>query len=188
MVFDSAPPPPDRSLRPSTPGPREPQSLALRTRGALILDEEPGAFLFGAFKNVSVVVWRQQATADALRRLGIAVSYLDKSYPQGRSTIHIVMDGAEPPTPEAEEGFIQLMKGGNIACIGVVFLGNGFWASRLRSNSTSMVLQVAKQFELRQHGSIAELGGWLPIEHARRTGVKLSASELRDVVTAFVQG
>lgn len=167
--------------------PREPDSLVLQANGATILDEDPGAFLFGAFKNMLVLVWRRQATAGALRRLSRVVDYMRTEYPQGRSSIHVVLEGAGAPTNEAQNVFVRLAAQAHLACVAAIFLGSGFWASALRSNSTGMTQKAGGNFKLKQHSSIEELGNWLPDEHFKRTGVRIRAENLCDVVRAFVE-
>ncbi len=154
--------------------------------GAEVLDRQFGEYLFCAWHNISVVVWKRRATAEALERLGRAVASIRERHPSGRSSIHVVMDGAEPPTTEAESAFVELMMRNPLACVGVVFMGSGFMASRLRSTSTNMRLKARRSFELRHHARIDELGTWLPEEHRRLTGVKVHPDQLCSVVAASV--
>ena len=160
-------------------------SSVLLGAGALVLDEEPGAFVFGALKNIMVLVWLKQATADALVRLSHAVEKVRTEYPRGRSSVHVVVGGAAPPTIEAQEAFVRLAADAHLACLGVVFLGSGFWASGLRSNSTRLTMQSGGKFMFRHHETIEELAPWLPAEHEERTGVKVRADTLVSVIKAF---
>jgi hypothetical protein len=166
---------------------RSPRSIVLRTNDAVILDEEPDWFVMGAFLNVSIVVWRRQPNEAALHRLGLAVEGLRAKYPQGRSSIHVVVEGTRPATPEAQSAFVTLMGQAELACAAGIYLGSGFWASSLRSSSTTMAMRVTRPLEFRQHRAIAEVGEWLPAKHLELTGVRLRPARLIAVVEAFLR-
>jgi hypothetical protein len=159
----------------------------LRTNDALILDEEPDWFLVGAYQNISIVVWRRQANQESLRRLKLASEVLRAKYPNGRSTIHVVVEGTQPATPEAQATFVSLMGQSELACAAAIYLGSGFWASSLLSNSTKMAMRVTRPFEFRQHRAIEEVGDWLPTKHFEATGVRLRSERLSSVVAAFLR-
>lgn len=167
--------------------PRKPRSIVLRTNDGQILDEEPGWFLMGAFHNVSIVVWRRQPNEEALLRLERAVDVLRSKYPQGRSSIHVVIEGTRPATPEAQRTFVDLMGQSGLACAAGIYLGSGFWASSLLSSSTTMAMRVKRPLEFRQHRSIEEVGDWLPIKHLELTGVRMRPERLVAVVEAFLR-
>lgn len=156
--------------------------------GAKVVDREPGSFTIGVYKNVLVAVWYQQATGNALARLGQAIAELREQYPAGRSSIHVVAKGAPPPTPEAQEAFVRLAAQQDLACVAGVFLGSGFWASSLRSNGISITQEADAKFVMRQHDAIEPLADWLPEAHAKRTGVAIDGETLCRVVRAFVDG
>jgi len=158
----------------------------LTTSALVVLDHEPGAFVFAALKNVMVLVWHKQADADALARLGRAVEKVRAEYPRGRSSVHVVVRGAAPPTVEAQDAFVRLAADPHIACLAVVFLGSGFWASGLRSNSTRITKQAGGKFVFRHHETIEELEAWLPDEHEKRTGVTVRAPTLVAEINALV--
>src|SRR5262245_35391445 len=96
------------SMLPGSEPKRTSSPSVLLTNGALVLDEEPGAFVFGTWRNVMVLVWHKQATADALVRLSRVVEKVRAEYPSGRSSVHVVIGGAAPPTLEAQEAFVRL--------------------------------------------------------------------------------
>lgn len=166
---------------------RTARSIVLRTNDALILDEEPDWFLMGAFHNVGVVVWRRQPNREAMRRLELAVEVLRHRYPQGRSSIHVVVEGTQPATPEAQQAFVTLAGQAELACAAAVYLGSGFWASSLLSSSTKMAMRVTRSLEFRQHRTIEELADWLPAKHLELTGVRIRTERLVAVVAAFVR-
>ncbi|MET0342218.1 MAG: hypothetical protein ABW252_14535 [Polyangiales bacterium] len=65
-----------------------------------------------------------------------------------------------------------------IACVGVVLLGSGFWASAMRNMVIGLWLLVRTPFEYRMHGRVEELFEWLPAAHETRTGVVITPTEL----------
>jgi hypothetical protein len=132
-----------------------------------------------------VLVWHKQATADALVRLSRVVENVRAEYPRGRSSVHVVIGGAAPPTDEAQAAFVRLASDPHLACLGVVFLGSGFWASGLRANSTRITVKSGAKAVFRHHETIEELTSWLPEEHEKRTGVKVRADTLISVIKAF---
>jgi hypothetical protein len=166
---------------------RTARSIVLRTNDALILDEEPDWFLIGAFHNIGVVVWRRQPNREAMRRLELAVDVLRHRYPQGRSSIHVVVEGTQPATPEAQQAFVTLAGQSELACAAAVYLGSGFWASSMLSSSTKMAMLVTRSFEFRQHRTIEEVADWMPAKHFELTGVRLRAERLVAVVAAFLR-
>jgi hypothetical protein len=172
-------------MHPAAEVKRTATSSVLLTNGALVLDEEPGAFVFGTWRNVMVLVWHKQATADALVRLSRVVENVRAEYPRGRSSVHVVIGGAAPPTDEAQAAFVRLASDPHLACLGVVFLGSGFWASGLRANSTRITVKSGAKAVFRHHETIEELTSWLPEEHEKRTGVKVRADTLISVIKAF---
>lgn len=158
----------------------------LRTNDAVILDEEPGWFLIGSYLNTSVVIWRRQANEEALRRFGLAVGGLRAKYPQGRSSIQVVVEGTPPATAEAQRAFVGLMDQAQLACAAAVYMGSGFWASTLLSHITTMAMRAQRQFEFRQHRTIEELD-WLAEKHSEFTGVRVRPERLIAVVHAFLR-
>jgi hypothetical protein len=150
----------------------------------VVLDTEPGAFIFGAWKNVFIGVWESQATMPAVDRMFRATMLLNELHPMGRSTIHVVAHGAALPASDVRAHFANVLKKNaeNLACVGVVVVGTGFWTSALRSFVTGLRWLAPRSFELRMNGSVQELAKWLPAEHARRTGVELDKRRLIQVI------
>lgn len=177
-------------LPPSLPGaaivPSEPKSVILRTHGAVLLEDEPNTLTIGALSNVLVVVWRAQATPEALTRLSRAMSWMHTNHPRVHSSVHVIVNGAQPPTPEGQKHVVQLLRQSNAACIAAVYMGSGFWASALRSNTTQMVMQSHSNVELRQHERVEELVDWFPARHAARTAVRIRPERLIAVVHGFL--
>jgi hypothetical protein len=173
-------------------GPARPDVLADAARRArleapTVLDSEPGAFLFGAWKNVFVGVWESQATIPAVDRMVKATDTLSELYPTGRSTIHIVAHGAALPTADVRTYFANTLKknADNLACVAVVIGGTGFWTSALRSFVTGLRWIAPRSFDFRLCGSTLEVARWLPTEHNKRTGIDVESRRLVQVLDGF---
>jgi hypothetical protein len=147
----------------------------------IIHDAEPGAFLFGSWKNVLVAVWESQATDSAVERMAKVIRTVADARPEARSNIHIILDGAALPEAPTRAKFVELMKqnDGQVACIAVVAGGAGFWASAFRSFITGLRWLAPRSYDLRLQGTIEQVVRWLPSEHLRRTGVKLDPVRLQ---------
>ncbi|MET0591092.1 MAG: hypothetical protein ABW133_00230 [Polyangiaceae bacterium] len=179
--------------RGSGPAPRagslRPDVLAEAARRArleepTVLDAEPGAFLFGAYKNIFVGVWESQATMNAVERMVKATNTMSELHPTGRSTIHIVVHGAALPTAEVRGHFVSTLKShaDQIACVAVVVGGTGFWTSALRSFVTGLRWLSPRSFDFRLCGSTYEVSRWLPNEHNKRTGIDIDPKRLVQVL------
>lgn len=149
-----------------------------------MLDSEPGAFLFGAYKNIFVGVWESQATMEAVERMVKATNTMSELHPTGRSTIHIVAHGAALPTAEVRAHFASTLKAhaDQIACVAVVIGGTGFWTSALRSFVTGLRWLAPRSFDFRLCGTTYELSRWLPNEHNKRTGIDIDPKRLVQVL------
>jgi hypothetical protein len=88
------------------------------------------------------------------------------------------------PTNEARERLKGLMDnyGSQIACVAVIIVGSGFWASTLRSVITGMHLESSRTFPMRLCDSVQAAVQWLPSEHLRLTGVRLEPRDLGEVL------
>jgi hypothetical protein len=153
----------------------------------VVLDTEPGAFLFGSWKNVFVGVWESQATIPAVERMVRATNVVNDLCPGGRSTIHIVANGAGLPMADVRTDFVNALKknAGQLACVAVVVGGTGFWTSALRSFVTGLRWLAPRSFDFRMSTTIEEVGQWLPAEHGKRTGVDLDPRRLVQVLEGW---
>jgi hypothetical protein len=100
-----------------------------------------------------------------------------------------VPEGRKPPLPtsEARDELLSLMKkfSENVACIGTVLEGSGFWAGAVRSFIVGLRLVAPRTFEMQTYASIAELSEWIVGPHAIRTGVEIDRAQLERVLTAL---
>lgn len=149
-------------------------------RELVVLESEPGHFLFGAYHNVAVCAWAAQATTTAVSRLGHVVGSISRTHPEGMSMLHVVLEGAGVPEAETRDALVALAtaRAERVASVAVAVLGSGFWASAVRSFVTGVRIACPRGFELAIHATIGEAVAWLPSGHAHRTGVYLSTSGL----------
>jgi hypothetical protein len=146
-----------------------------------LFDSEPRQFYAGHFRNVSIVVWVSGADGPAATRMRAVAQHLIAKYPDGHSNVTIVLNGVAPPTEEARAAFAHIFDGrlSDLRCMAVVLEGEGFWASALRSTVTALRQGSSSSFALKLFSALEPVTEWLPSEHLARTGVALSASELR---------
>ena len=150
--------------------------------GLTLLDSEPGAFAIFAYSNFTIVVWPAAATVGAVTRLSRATDRVVAAYPHGYSNVHLIPNrGSGIPVPEARAGLVRMAErlGSRLACVGVVLLGSGFWASALQSVITGMRLVSARTYAMHVDRSLEGLARWMPEEHLRRTGVPVDVAALR---------
>jgi hypothetical protein len=148
------------------------------------LDGEPGVCRIAGLRNIMIISWSDRANGAAVVKLDHGSKRMVAAYPGGFSAIHIIADKAGVPTPDARSGLMKIMneQAKSIACVGVVVGGTGFWASTMRSFITGMRFMTPRNFDLRLHGTTAELIEWLPKQHAKVTGISVDAKTLERVL------
>ncbi|HEX6240357.1 MAG TPA: hypothetical protein VFZ61_05670 [Polyangiales bacterium] len=153
----------------------------------LLLDLDPGRFRYSVWRNITIGVWADQATEEAARRIIALSRSMARNHAGGHSNVIFVLDGAPPPTPEANQIFAQIhdQKVSDLVCMGIVVEGSGFWASAIRSSITGVRMSSASGIRMGVSDNVNQLMEWLPAEHSKRTGVNVSASELRPVLVAL---
>jgi N-acetylglucosamine kinase-like BadF-type ATPase len=149
-----------------------------------LIDSEPGKFAFYTWQNIIIVVWLNQATGAAVKRLIDVTQSMADAHPDGISKVHIIFDGAGVPTSEARSGFVNLIKkfGKQLACVEVVMLGGGFWASAMRAAVTGIKMIAPQLFPIRIHGSLAEAAQALQTDHLKQTRVQVDPDMLLGVL------
>jgi len=164
-----------------------PSSLDAALARPVVADVEPGHFCCTIWQNVSILIWADRATKEALGRIQRRVTRpMIEQYPNGHSNVAFVLAGVQPPTPEAREIFTHLYKEGvgDLKCVGVVLEGDGFWASMLRSSITNMQIESGRKTALGQYTSVDEIAAWMAPLHSERTGVEITALQLRVALRA----
>lgn len=145
---------------------------------------ERGICAIGTCRNIVVIVWWGSATGPAVERLAQITARMRDTHPEKVSHIHLVRDRAGFPNSDARNAFVKIMRehADGIANCAAVVGGTGFWASTMRSAITSMRLLSPRSFEMRLHGTSAEMLEWLPDAHELRTTVPLAPQLLRSIL------
>lgn len=146
-----------------------------------VMDAKPGAWSFGVWKNFVIGVWSARGTAEAVGSLANTGRSLKSKY----TSVQIIKNGAGLPTPEGRAALVELLKErtGRLACVMVVLLGSGFWASALQSMITGLhMVAPSGSMKLRICETIEDAAAWLAKEHGPLTGVDVNPSELRTVL------
>lgn len=149
-----------------------------------ILDYQPGHYVVALWRNVTIVYWMQQADGFAVSRLQAITAEVVRAHPQGYSNIHLVKEGTAVPDTDARHGFNEMMERypDALACVAIVLMGAGFWASVLQSVITGLLMIAPRKFLFRFASRPPDLLGWLPREHAKRTGVEIDALGLSQAI------
>ncbi|HEY2733959.1 MAG TPA: hypothetical protein VGI70_08240 [Polyangiales bacterium] len=129
-----------------------------------LIDADPGRVAFYASQNVTVTVWCGATDISLVERLRVVSKRVREQYPQGGSAIHIVRAGVPLPGSDVREQLVKLSNEDALwlAAVGVVIGGSGFWASTMRSVITALRVVASREYEMRIHGSLEEVIGWLP--------------------------
>jgi hypothetical protein len=149
-----------------------------------ILAYQPGHYVFALWRNITIIYWMQQANGTAVLRLQAVTAEVVQAHPEGFSNIHLVKEGAGVPDAEARRGFDAMMQRhpNALACVAIVLMGAGFWASALQSVITGLLMVAPRQFMLRFASRPLDLLGWFPREHEKRTGEVIDAPSLSQAI------
>jgi hypothetical protein len=126
------------------------------------------------WRNLAIVVWTGQANGLAAE---LVSQTMDRPDVLGmrQSYVHVIHKELPLPDGAARRVFMQLMKarGQQLACVGIVVLDSGFWASAMRNAVIGMRVFAPNSFDFRVFGSCEEVADWLPAAHERQTGVAI---------------
>lgn len=149
-----------------------------------VLDQEPGAFAFYKWQNLTIIVWASRATGPCVNRLAAVTRVAIDAHPEGITNIHLVARGVGVPTPEARDGFVDMMTthSRRLACVAIVLEGGGIWAAALKTAIMGMRVLAPRSFLLRMHDSLEDVPRWVTREHLKRTGVLVHPKQLRSVL------
>jgi hypothetical protein len=154
-------------------------------RDVTILDSEASHFWFGHWNDVLICVWNKQATGPAVLRLAKVAESMSRQNKKGISTVHLIANHAAIPTAEARTGFIHIMKeyADQLACVGILVSGAGFWASAMTSFLTGIRLVSPFSFDFRIFNNVEQMSVWLPKAHRLKTSNSIESAQLVAVLT-----
>ena len=150
--------------------------------GLELVGEYAGKFRSWRWKNVVFFGWATSICTPGAEAYATLMDSLSKSTRPGKlSAIHLVAKNLTLPELEPRAIVTEVLRvhGEQLACVGAVVEGTGFWLSAMRSFTTGLLALSARPFEMRMHGELDELLAWFPQAHKRRTGVELGSAELR---------
>jgi hypothetical protein len=147
--------------------------------GLSVVYDEPG-FLAAAWKNVGIVVWGTQATLPLAKKLERFSDDLLARNPNGISAIHVITSTAPLPESKTRAELDRLTNkyARDLAVMGTVIEGSGFWASAMTSFITGLHWMSRKPFKARTASDVADVASWAPEHHAAKTGVRFTSMEL----------
>jgi hypothetical protein len=148
-----------------------------------VLHETKG-FTLASWENITVCVWMTQATVPLCDKLDELSAPFVKAHPEGISSIHVIGNGALLPGAAARRRLEEITEryALDLACVGTVLEGAGFWMSAFLSFLTGIHRLSAHPFESYTCTSIRAIAAWMPSYHAKRTGKNISDKELEQVL------
>src|SRR5262245_53441627 len=92
-------------------------------RDIVVLDQQPGAFWLGAWRNINVIVWHDVITMEAVDRLIQARATRVREL-SGKllSSVYIATANAKPPEPKVRDAVSEMFNnlGPTVGCAGIV--------------------------------------------------------------------
>jgi len=155
-------------------------------REIVVLDQEPGLFWFGAFRNVNILVWAKGATLDCAKRVDRTNVARTEAHPEKLTTVHIVLPSSGPPEPDAREAFnaMHAQWGHTVGCGALVIERSGFLGVAVRSAIAGMVMVAPKHYRIKVFDAIEAAAPWISENHERSTGVQWSEADVLAVLRA----
>ena len=149
----------------------------------------PQQYGFYRWGNVAINVWNVPPSAASVRTLADLTAQSSRTFSEGISSVHWLTKAAGLPSREARAGLrdISVRYDDHIANVAAVLDGGGFWASAVRSALHGIVMTTHVKFVPRLYADLDGLLDWLPEAHQRATGVRVSASALRNRILEAVR-
>jgi len=157
--------------------------------GLTILAEHPGHYVIAAWGAVAIVRWMRQADGPAMKRVHESFAPVVKAHPRGVSFVHLVEADAGLPDAGARRALAEMMVSfaETTVGVGVLLMGNGFWASAMQSLLTGMRLVAPpRPWTMRFASRTSELSDWLPHVHEQRTKQRIDRAELEAVLNSVL--
>jgi len=145
------------------------------------LHVEPGRNASAVLRNLSIHVWLTRANdAEGQRLLELSRTLADE-HPMGVSALQWIAEGAGLPETPVRNHVMQILReqGSKLGEIATVLDGGGFWASAYRGVLTGLRMAAGERAGFRVFANLDEAAAWLPGTHQGRTGIAISATEVR---------
>lgn len=157
---------------------------------ATSLYRAPGHYTIAQWEEIGIVHWLARGDSAAMERVHATLEPMVQAHPKGVSFIHIIHDGAGLPDADARKVLTRMMDAFAAAtvCVGVVLLGNGFWASAMQSVLTGLrLLAPPRRWQMRFETTNEEMACWVVSAHEARTGRKIDPDLLTGVLTGVLR-
>jgi hypothetical protein len=148
-----------------------------------------GHYVMARWRNVIVVYWLGQGTVKAVQNVDALLAEFGGATARKLSCVHLIKDGAGVPDHDTRLAVRALhdRHAQRLACLGIVPMGEGFWASSLKRVFTALRIVGGTRTSLMRFArTTTELAAWLPREHAARTGVQLDEQQLAAVLESVL--
>jgi hypothetical protein len=143
-----------------------------------IVHESSGCVL-AVWQDISIGIWGRSATLPLVLELENVRRLISSAYPN-TSSIHVLVNDAGMPEPDARRKLDEITNESELRLIGVatVVSGSGFRVSALRGFLTSVHWLKRRPYGARVCGSVREAVEWLaPLHTARSVTVDPGALE-----------
>lgn len=150
----------------------------------VVMDSQPDAFWFGAWGNINVLVWFKSPDMEGVNRLEATNPGRVRAHPEKLSTVHIAAASSGPPESDARAALNEMHKryGDTVGCAAVVIEHGGLLGTAVRSAVTGMMMVAPKHYRVKVFDTIEPVAPWMAENHARSTGVTITADDLLAVL------
>ena len=140
---------------------------------------KPGAYALAHWKNVAIIVWRGRPDGQAVREVSVFSDRLLQEYAVF-SVVHVVEETSGLPTSDGRHALVAAARknSGHVACVGVLLPESRIVASMLRVSVRAMHKLVRGMLEVAVEPTLDALVVAMVDTHVRRSGTRLTASEL----------
>lgn len=140
-----------------------------------------GRYVAATMRNLLIFYWASDGTIDGTQLLASVVDKQTANRTRRASAIHVIHQRVGLP-----DGAVRAALQSNMAryaevtaCLGIIMLGAGFWASALQSALTGIRMVAPTGSSVMRFGQTPEsVVPWFAREHAERTGALVGASSL----------
>jgi hypothetical protein len=143
----------------------------------------PGEIFLFSWKNVLIFVWRGDASAELMRKLGPIFDTLAREV--GRfSVVSIVVAVGALPDESRRQAYREFLvvHGAKFAHMAIVLEREGFIGSAVRGLVTGLLLVTRQHHVVHVVSTTDEVAAWLPAKHVSSTGVAIDPAELTRIL------
>jgi hypothetical protein len=161
----------------------------ISVEGVTLLLREPRHFAVAHWNDVAFVHWKEKADGVAMERVHEALRSVVTDHPLGVSFVHVAQDGTGLPNADARRELSRMMAefADATVCVGVLLLGNGFWASAMQSALTGLrLLAPPRRWPMRFGTRGPEMADWIAKQHEQRTHRVIAPTALEMLILQII--